>query len=112
MTIEQPTLPWAEGWFTDLPGEGWWPIIAALDADLREMYPDYRVLQVKEKFGGLRFYIAPVTESTYRQVYDRIHTAEAISYKVCEWCGEPGKERGGGWIKTLCDIHNEERGKR
>lgn len=39
----------------DIPVE-WVDVVDKLDDDLRELYPGYRVLQVKEKFGGLRFY--------------------------------------------------------
>jgi hypothetical protein len=32
-----------------------------------------------------------------------------LSYTICEECGAPGKLRGGGWMRTLCDKHEEER---
>jgi hypothetical protein len=40
-------------------GPGWYPIIVALDAHLATIDPDYVVHQVKEKFGGLRYYYEP-----------------------------------------------------
>ena len=54
---------------------------------------------MKEKFGGLRFYMTCDTD----EIFDLISEAEALSYKTCEECGKPGEERGGGWIHTLCD---------
>lgn len=39
----------------DIPDE-WFPIIHKLDADLAEIDPDYILLQVKTKFGSLRYY--------------------------------------------------------
>lgn len=57
------------------------------------------VIQVKEKFGGLRFY----TYNSNELLQEMIDTAEILSYKTCELCGEPGITRKGGWVKTLCD---------
>lgn len=37
-------------------GAGWYPLLVQLDADISAIAPDYEVHQVKEKFGGLRFY--------------------------------------------------------
>jgi hypothetical protein len=38
--------------------------------------------------------------------------AESMSSVTCEDCGIPGKVRGGGWIRTLCDTCAESRGKK
>jgi hypothetical protein len=35
---------------------GWYPLLVELDEQLRTLLPDYVVHQVKEKFGGLRYY--------------------------------------------------------
>lgn len=63
-------------------------------------------VQVKEKFGGLRFY----ADNTDERHYDIISTVEALSYRVCEKCGtmKDVKLRTGGWHKTLCDTHAKE----
>lgn len=37
-------------------GLGWQEIIATLHRQIKQIYPDYQILQVKEKYGGLRFY--------------------------------------------------------
>ncbi len=39
-------------------GSGWYPLIAELDEQLRALLPNYVIHQVKEKFGGLRYYWA------------------------------------------------------
>lgn len=39
-------------------GRGWYPILLRLDAQIAQIAPDYQVLQVKEKFGALRYYWA------------------------------------------------------
>jgi hypothetical protein len=40
-------------------GPGWYPILARLDTRLANIDPGYVVHQVKEKFGGLRYYTEP-----------------------------------------------------
>ena len=67
-------------------GNGWYPLIKDLITDLIELGWDKQTCQVKEKFGGLRFYINGASE----EIYKRIQTAEDLSYKTCETCGEKG----------------------
>ncbi|MGQ0623162.1 MAG: hypothetical protein ACT4PP_00665 [Sporichthyaceae bacterium] len=86
---------------------GWAPLIAELEAKLRDLSPDYTIGQVKEKFGGLRYYAdaGDVDEVTGKQFRGVIREAEARSYEICERCGAPGglSRRGTyGWVKTLC----------
>jgi hypothetical protein len=57
--------------------------------------------QVKEKFGGLRFYVQAATDKHYNY----ISFAESMSYRTCEECGSPGKTYTDGWHRTMCDIH-------
>ena len=63
--------------------------------------------QVKEKFGGLRFYVQAATDKHYNY----ISFAESMSYRTCEECGAPGKRYTDGWHTTLCDIHAAMAGK-
>ena len=58
-------------------------------------------IQVKEKFGTLRFYMSSETEAMSKAILE----AERRSAVTCEVCGEPGKPRDGGWASTLCDLH-------
>lgn len=59
-----------------------------------------RAAQVKEKFGGLRFYMeGPVTA----EMAQHISAAEALSLETCEVCGKPGTQAEGYWIKIKCD---------
>lgn len=58
-----------------------------------------RVVQVKEKFGTLRFYY----DGGDDYVSGLVSMAESMSAITCEECGVPGKTGGNGWIRTLCD---------
>jgi len=96
-------------------GPGWWPIIATLSANIqhyldwknkeKEVVPQVKVRQVKEKFGGLRFYYDGGDE----YISGMETMAEAWASYSCEECGAPGTRRSGGWIRTLCDTHEAER---
>lgn len=63
-----------------------------------------KVAQIKEKFGGLRFYLDGGNEYTQGV----IDMAESWAGQTCETCGAPGQRRSGGWIRTLCDEHETE----
>lgn len=62
------------------------------------------VRQIKEKFGGLRFY----TQGGDQYVSGLIGMAESWASQTCEKCGETGTRRHGGWVRTLCDKHEAE----
>jgi hypothetical protein len=79
-------------------GDGWLPLLKELIQDLIGLGWNKQICDIKEKFGGLRFYIAGGSD----EIFDRIDKAESDSYKICETCGEPGEPTQGGWIKTLC----------
>lgn len=93
--------------------DGWVPLIRDLSEKLERLImalpeeerAEYRAEQVKEKFGGLRFYMSKLTV----EMQAAIREAEALSTSVCEVCSAPGETCGGGWIKTLCAVHEEER---
>jgi hypothetical protein len=59
--------------------------------------------QVKEKFGTLRFYYHGGDDV----IDGMVQMADALSGVTCEECGAPGKLRQTGWIRCLCDKHNE-----
>jgi len=85
---------------------GWFPIIKELIEDLIELGWDKQICCVKEKFGGLRFYI----NSGSDEIFNRITKAERDSYGICEVTGEPGELRTDlGWYSTLCDSEYEKR---
>ena len=89
--------------------DGWFNIIWRLCEDLESLVAEleqagghkFEVLQAKEKLGGLRFYVNHKNDS----IRQRILTAQEESFHSCEVCGQPGRVREGGRIKTLCDEH-------
>ena len=60
--------------------------------------------QVKEKYGGLRFYVNSSSDEQDAQ----IRFAETLSYSICEVCGNPGRANGSVWTTTRCDKHTKE----
>ena len=85
--------------------EGWYPLIQQLIEDIIKLGWNRQVTQVKEKFGGLRFYINEGSP----EVHARITEAEIKSYTICEMCGSPGEtRRDTGWYRTLCEAHHIE----
>ena len=99
-------------------GEGWWPIIESLCANIqshtdwwnknRETRPVVEqvvVEQIKEKFGGLRFYYQGGDD----KIQGMVRMAEAWADAVCEDCSAPATKKTTGWIRNVCDKHFEER---
>jgi hypothetical protein len=62
---------------------------------------DVAIYHIKEKFGGLRFYV----ETAPDDVHAVIERAEAASETTCQECGASGiiKPNSHGWLKCLCD---------
>ena len=63
-----------------------------------------RVQQIKEKFGGLRFYY----DGGDAEISGMVRMAELWAGRSCETCGNLGERRSGGWMRTLCDKHEQE----
>jgi hypothetical protein len=91
-------------------GDGWYWLIDQLCRELqfnidKNDQPQIVAAQVKEKFGGLRFYVNSGTD----EQYGAIHLAETMSYTICEYCGTTkGVGQTEGWIKSLCIVCAEE----
>lgn len=69
--------------------------------DANPSTPQIVVRQVKEKFGGLRFYIAGGDELCRAAV----HAAEEASLTICEVCGQRGSLVGEQWVSVRCAQH-------
>ena len=79
-------------------------IKAALGPDLEK----YRIEQVKEKFGELRWY----TNWTSDALEDIIEKYAELSARTCISCGAPATKISIGWISPWCDecskgLHNK-----
>jgi hypothetical protein len=89
-------------------GDGWFNIVWRLCEDLEPLVAEaekatgrpFEVLQVKQKLGGLRFYVSHRTDA----ILQRIEIGESESLRICEVCGKPGKLRD-DCIRTACDDH-------
>jgi hypothetical protein len=99
-------------------GDGWFDIINQLCSSIQN-YIDWKeksgpqhvveqvvAAQVKQKFGGLRFYY----DGGNDEIAGMVTMAEAMSTVTCEQCGCPGKisQKKSGWITTLCERHRDD----
>jgi hypothetical protein len=89
-----------DGWFDLLCWlcESLEPVVAAAE---KESGRRFEVLQVKEKFGGLRFCVNYQNDL----ISTLIEVSQFESLHICEVCGQPGHRRDGDWIRTLCNDH-------
>lgn len=97
-------------------GDGWfqllWGLSEELEALIREQpEADQRLIcamQVKEKFGTLRFYMKASTPA----MNEAIRRAEQRSQWICEDCGDPvlsGVVNIRGLVSTVCPEHYDKR---
>lgn len=110
-------------------GDGWYDLIltlsefiqARMDATKYSKDGDIKsgiicvADQVKEKFGGLRFYyhierdpsVKDIDEDFTKEMTNEIEgavgLASRLSYLICENCGCPGKSSDDGWISVRCE---------
>lgn len=94
-------------------GDGWYKILDEMCAKLQnylDTYPNIEqvvAIQVKEKFGTLRFYYSGGDDACDRM----IQKAEEKSERTCEITGEPGRLMvKNGWYKTVSDKYALEEG--
>ena len=93
---------------------GWFKLIDGLSRRITKLDPDgtLQAEQVKEKFGGLRFYYGGKvrTKEAADKIRELVNKAEAKSFHICQECGKKGKMRNdAGWYVTLCERHLKER---
>ena len=102
-------------------GDGWYKILDSLCYQIQN-YIDWKqeqkekygrgegckqvvAVQVKEKFGGLRFYY----EGGDEHISGMVRMAEEWAVNTCEKCGETGKYQvTNGWHYVACDKHSKE----
>ena len=85
-------------------GKGWDELIQPIFAWIEKYNKEHEdnpiiIEQVKEKFGGLRFYVSYEPDELSRM----IRKAEGDSYGICETCGSKiDVGHTYGWIQTIC----------
>jgi hypothetical protein len=85
-------------------GDGWYPMLVELSDKIKAIldlkkHHTFNVVQVKEKFGTLRFYADGCTEA----INDLIDEYEKKSKAICELCGEKSSLiTVGHWIYNRC----------
>lgn len=83
---------------------GWHPLVEKLIHDLLQLGWNRELHQIKEKFGGLRFY----TGDTPSDCFGLILEAESQSMKTCEVCGDVGERLTIKHIVTTrCNEHKD-----
>jgi hypothetical protein len=85
-------------------GEGWFHLISELIAELIAVGWNKEICQIKQKFGGLRFYASELPEELSAIIFKY----EQRSFGICEVCGsiENVKLRQGKRLRSLCEKHN------
>jgi len=85
-------------------GDGWFRMLRDLIIKIKrnDKKNGYvtKVTQIKEKFGGLRFYVNGTSDVNW----DYIQFAEDKSYTICESCGAQSNVGilNTGWLGTRC----------
>ncbi|MDM8347678.1 DUF2384 domain-containing protein [Pseudomonas sp. sp1636] len=88
-------------------GDGWFTLIEAACRLIQHHInatgtEQLMASQVKEKFGGLRFYCRHASDYATSVV----DLSESLSLHVCEVCGAPGRTVSrSGWMRTRCPEH-------
>lgn len=117
-----------EEWKRDV-GPGWGIILDYTDNALEQWIPGYQIAQIKEKFGGLRYYFdfpedfddkydmedpsqVESRNTRFSNIQNFVHAMEELSTTVCEFCGKPGQahtNKYGHMTKVVCEEHKEKK---
>lgn len=93
-----------KGWYGLATPSGWDDLVEELFKKVLNIFPDLEIYQIKEKFGGLRFY----TNVPYdHEAQSFIRKAEEHSFNVCEACGSENNVTtatgtNSYWVRSLC----------
>lgn len=88
---------------------GWRQIVWDMMVELEclELMP--KLIQIKEKFGGLRVYAEAQAYkedvARFARIYDK---AVYKASKTCAVCSEPGELRVNDYMAVLCEKHHKE----
>lgn len=108
--LSEDEIDYEHTWWDDIP-TGWAKAFGEQMCDelleiLKEgdYVDDYHIIQIKEKFGGLRWYDDGVPAIIYDEYNEWLRKYEGLSYKTCINCGAPATHMTKGWIIPLCDL--------
>ena len=107
LSIEKLREKFVPGWLNVIDiDEGWYQIVLDCDKELTKLDPDYKLHQVKEKFGELRYYIRQSDGcglGTLGVMNEIIQKYERLSSQTCEATGHHGvlMRASVGRLKTL-----------
>jgi len=88
--------------------KGWESIVDKAMSKLDKLDHPVKIIQVKEKFGGLRIYTDTFTDAANNIITD----AEEEASQTCERCGSTKNVSAKGhWIKTYCDLCHKKMGR-
>jgi hypothetical protein len=104
----EQNIEWAEKFnqgLREARNDNWenWPVYASKEPrTIPEPIEQVVATQVKEKFGGLRFYYTGGDD----YIRGLVDFAETMSYQICEECGAQGcRSSKSGYIVTTCGNH-------
>lgn len=88
--------------------DGWYQLVYDLFTKIQEHCNKTKqkvtILQVKEKFAGLRVYYSHEGGEKDNVIFDLVMEAQNKSYSTCELTGGVGSlYHRGTWVKTLCN---------
>jgi hypothetical protein len=84
---------------------GWYQLVLDCHKELLAVNPHYTIVQIKQKFGQLRYYINGNDAMTDNIIYNY----ENKSVVICERCGDPGSTSKvfNFYMQTLCENHQK-----
>ena len=95
--------------------DGWFNLLDKLMGKITKTCTnkcDYPIIfQIKQKFGGLRFYIESLKsdDNVRDEILKHIKEAEDESCQTCEICGEQGEIKNiKGWLSCVCEKHRNQ----
>lgn len=89
-------------WLDYIPN-GWRELARKMISECEAIYPEWEIVDLKEKWGAIRCYDDGVP-STLRDKMDAIiDKYEVQSARICSQCGAPATKTSTGWILPFCD---------
>jgi len=97
--------PWSV-WSYPEVGNGWIDLIYDVHCQIVEIDPDYKIIQIKQKLKGLRYYVESKNDPRIDAI---IRAAEDASFEICEYCSAHVDFNGEYLGMTLCSVCQEGR---